>query len=186
MSELDAHALAHTFFLPRSGLDAANMIVIASQIKVAANADVPVSHYAFLDDLRSIIALHMQSFLIEVAEKGAVRKSTSREVILRMEDLLQRLDDAGLRLCSRMWSSQTALEMVHIALNADHSNDATDRSCKLPRKVESGAVVAFLIVRSNMPLVIPESTHGHYEICVNQVPDWDALPNELEAPEFSN
>lgn len=183
MSEQDAIAL--TFFFPKSGIDAVNMIVIASQIKVSAHADVPVLHHAFLDDLRSVIALHRQSFLMEVAENGAVRKSTSTDVIERMNDLLQRLDDEGLRLCSRMWSFHSAQEMVHIALMDVHMSDLKDRSSKLPRKVESGAVVAFLIVRSNMPLVIPESTHGHFEICVNQVPDWDAIPNELEAPEFS-
>lgn len=183
MSEQDS--IVHIFFVPKSGIDAVNMMVIASQIKVSAHVDVPVSHHAFLDDLRYIIALHRQAFLMEVAENGAVRKTTSREVIERMNDLSQRLDDAGLRLCSRMWSFHSAQEMLHLALTDDHSIDPNARTCKLPRKVESGAVVAFLIVRSNMPLVIPESTHGHYEICVHQVPDWDAIPNELEAPEFS-
>jgi hypothetical protein len=161
-----------TYYLPLSGLDAVNYIVIASQIKVAAHYEVSAEHLHFLDDLRGITSLHKQHSRTEVA----------RELIECMNDLLQRLDDAGLRLCFRMWSILNADELVHLALAEAESIDNEGNSHEAQQKSDSngyGAVVAFLIMPESIPMLIHDYGNSHTELCVNNVPDWDALPDEL-------
>jgi hypothetical protein len=174
-------AIERTFFLPLSGLDAVNYIVICTQIKVAIYADVPVENQHFVDDLRDIISIHKQFFKTVVAEDGSVRKSTHREVIERMEDLLLRLDEAGLRLCFRMWSILSADELVKLALSEADTidSDVVDDDHSNSQNNGYGAVVGFLIVPQSLPVMIPDSGNGHPEICVDQVPDWDALSDQL-------
>lgn len=170
-----------TFFVPLGGLDAVNYIVIAKQIKVAMHGDVPAEHHHFVDELRSIIELHKLTFRSEVTEDGVIRKSTGVEVIQRMEDLLQRMDAVGLHLCFRMWPLHTVNDLVKFALSEAevHDSDDLEEAQQDSYSNSNGAVVGFLIVLNTMPLMIPESGNGHSEICVDQVPDWDALPDLL-------
>lgn len=182
MMERETCAVESTFFIPNSGLDAANYVLLGMQIKIAAHEDVPLEHLHFADELRDIIAIHKISFRTEVAEDGSVRKSTSREVISRMDELLQRLDAAGLRLCFRMWSISTAQELVRNALAEEAAVETNGYSYDAQRDPDIsgyGAIVGFLIVPLTMPLNIPDCGNGHGEICVSQVPDWDVVPDEL-------
>lgn len=154
-----------TYFLTLSGLDATNYLVIASKIKIAAHDDVQAQHLHFVDDLRSIIHLHKQSSRIE-----------------NMDDLLSRLNAVGLRLCFRMWSMHSADELVRMALTEAESIDNEGNSDEAQQKSDSdgyGAIVAFLIVPNNLPVLIPDSGNSHCEICVTQVPDWESLQDEL-------
>jgi hypothetical protein len=188
------------YYLPLSGLDAVNYIMLGSVTKVAAHEDVPSQHFHFLDEFRDIIAEYKHTFRTVVTDDGSVRKSTNREVIKCMDNLLQRLDDAGLRLCFRMWSLpfDEIYQEVEITDNVgykiDH-DDSDNYDCQIDnsecdqintrldykrrRQFGCGAVVAFLIVANILPLLIPDSGNGHPEICVNKVTYWDALPDLL-------
>jgi hypothetical protein len=171
-----------TYFLPFSGLDAANYLVIASQVKVAAHEDVSVEHLHFVDDLRQIIILHKLSLRTEFTEDGFFRKSTSPEVIAQMVDLLARLRHEGLRLYFRMWSVSTAQELVRNALKEAEALDNDGNPEETQRQSDSdgyGAIVAFLIVPECIPMLIHDYGNSHTELCMSQVPDWQSLPNVL-------
>lgn len=172
-----------TCYVPKSGHDATNYILLGTQIKIAAHEDVPLEHLHFVVDLRDIIGLHKQHTRSEVAKDGSVRRSTKREVLNDMEDLLQRLDAAGLRLGFRMWSIHSRDELVRIALREYEAIDTDGNFEEGQRQSDDnrfGAIVAFLIVPDSLPVLIPDSGNGHTEICVTQLPDWESLHDELE------
>lgn len=180
--EQETHSIEQTCFVPLSGSDAVIYLVIASQVKVAAHEDVQADKLHYVGDLRSIIAMHKQHFRTEVDDDGSISKSTSREVIEQMEHLLQRLDDAGLWMCFRMWSILNAKELVHFAVAEAEAVDTDGNSEVAQRQSDSdgyGAIVGFLIVSKSLPVMIPDSGNGHWEICISQVPDWDVVPDEL-------
>lgn len=175
-------AVESTFFIPKSGLDAANYLVIASKIKIAAHKDVQAEDLHFLDDLRQIIILHKRSLRREFTADGFLRKSTSPVVLVCMDGLLARLRDVGLRLCFRMWSRANAQELVGLALAECEAIDNDGFSDEAQRDSDTsgyGAVVGFLIVQHSLPLEIADSCNGHAEICLSQVPDWESLHDEL-------
>ena len=185
--EIQIWKTENTFFIPKSGLDAANYILLSTQIKLAIHDETPVKNLHFLSDLQQIIDLHKQTLRTVVAEDGSIRKSTSLDVINSMEDLLQRLDEAGLRLCFRMWSILTADELVTRALSEANALDAIEDTEESHHSYlqhdcsgdGNGAVVAFMIIPNSLPTMVPENGVGHKEICVCHLPDWNMLPNEL-------
>ena len=120
MMDTQTWTTENTYFLPLSASDAANYTMLGTEIKIAALDDVPVEHHHFLSDLREIIAFHKETFRAEVKEDGSLRKSTSREVASRMEDLLERLENAGLLLCFQMWSLPFEEIFEEVEMTAKH------------------------------------------------------------------
>lgn len=189
--------IQQTFFIPMSGLDAVNYLMLGSEIKVATQEVVPAVHLHFLDDFRDLIRLYRQTYSIVITNDGSARKSVGRELIQRMDEFLQQLESAGLRLCFRMWSLPFVDHAPDVGIDEEPHDASVDwnqhepvvedagtaietTARSIPRfRFGCGAIVGFMIVPQSLPLMIPDAGNSHAVICISQLPDWNSLSDLL-------